>query len=93
MPASVPELDDEVRRRLEQRFVPRIEAWLDELPPVLSDLAERWRIGFEALIERGSMSVVIRCRTADGRPAVLKVGPDRGPAREEAAALARAESR
>jgi streptomycin 6-kinase len=34
------------------------------------------------------MSVVIRCRTADGRPAVLKISPDRRRVAEEAAALA-----
>jgi streptomycin 6-kinase len=56
---------------------------------VLADLGDRWRIDFEALIQRGSMSVVIRCRTADGRPAVLKVSPARRRVSEEAAALAR----
>jgi streptomycin 6-kinase len=35
------------------------------------------------------MSVVIRCRAADGRPAVLKVSPDRVRLAGEAAALAR----
>jgi streptomycin 6-kinase len=34
------------------------------------------------------MSVVIRCRTADGRPAVLKASPDRERVAYEAAALA-----
>jgi streptomycin 6-kinase len=33
------------------------------------------------------MSVVIRCRTSDGRPAVLKVSPDRERLAHEAAAL------
>lgn len=31
---------------------------------------------FGALIPRGSMSVVVRCDTADGRSAVLKIAPD-----------------
>ena len=34
------------------------------------------------------MSVVIRCRAADGRPAVLKVSPDRKRVAQEATALA-----
>ena len=56
-----PELDDELRRRLRRRFGSTIEAWPDELPPVLADLAERWQIELESLIQRGNMSVVIRC--------------------------------
>jgi streptomycin 6-kinase len=74
---------------LGRRFGSGIGTWLDGLPLVLADLGDRWRIDFEALIQRGSMSVVIRCRTADGRPAVLKVSPARRRVSEEAAALAR----
>ena len=85
----VPALDDELRRRLGRRFGTAIESWVDDLPPVLADLAERWRIDFGALIQRGSVSVVIRCRTRDGRQAVLKVSPERGRVVDEAAALAR----
>jgi streptomycin 6-kinase len=61
--------------------------WFDELPAVLSALAERWQIEFGPLVPRGSMSVVIHCRMADGRPAVLKVSPDRKRLASEAAAL------
>ncbi len=62
---------------------------MDALPQVLRDLAERWEIELGSLIRRGSVSVVIRCRTADGRSAVLKVSPDQGRIRDEAAALVR----
>ena len=55
----------------------------------LGDLVARWEVECGALIQRGSMSVVIRCRAADGRPAVLKVGPERERFAHEAAALAR----
>jgi streptomycin 6-kinase len=89
MPSCVPpELDDELRRRLRRRFGSGIDSWLDRLPPVLASLAERWQIGYESLIQRGSVSVVMRCRAADGRPAVLKVSPDGSRVRDEAAALA-----
>jgi hypothetical protein len=76
--SRVPELDDELRRRLGRRFGSGIGTWLDGLPPVLADLSGRWRIDFEALIQRGSMSVVIRCRRrtpgcAEGQP-----GPETG---------------
>src|SRR5712691_2283459 len=85
----VPELDDELRRRLGRRFGTAVELWLDALPPVLCELAERWEVEFESLIQRGSISVVIRCRTAEGCPAVLKVSPERSRVLQEAAALAR----
>jgi streptomycin 6-kinase len=86
--AAIPELDDELRWRLRRRFGIAIDAWLGELPFVLSDLAGRWDIEWDTLIQRGSMSVVIRCRTADRRPAVLKVSPERERVAREAAALA-----
>src|SRR5204863_2207264 len=80
--------DDELRRRLRRRFGGAIEPWLGALPRVLSELAERRRLAFESLVQRGSMSVVIRCRTTDGRPAVLKISPDRERLATEARALA-----
>jgi streptomycin 6-kinase len=61
---------------------------LEKLPDVLGALAERWQVEWGSLIPRGSMSVVIRCRMSDGRPAVLKVSPDRVRMASEAAALA-----
>ena len=85
--SSVPELDVELRLRLGRRFGSGIDAWFDALPAVLSDLAERWAIEWGTLIQRGSMSVVIRCQTADGRPAVLKASPERERIAHEAAAL------
>jgi streptomycin 6-kinase len=69
------------------RYGGDVESWLDELPPVLAQLAERWQIELGSLIPRGHMSVVIRCRTADRNPAVLKVCYDRARLATEAAAL------
>ena len=87
--SRVPELDTQLRRRLGRRFGAEVERWLDELPPVLSELAERWQVELGSLIQRGSISVVIRCRTAQGRPAVLKVSPERRRILQEAATLDR----
>jgi streptomycin 6-kinase len=87
MRSPLPTFDDGVRRRLTARFGAEVGAWFDELPDVLSALAERWQVEFGSLIPRGSMSVVIRCRMPDGRPAVLKISPDRGRLAKEAAAL------
>jgi len=86
---SVPVLDAGVRQRLTARFGAEIDSWFDELPGVLGALAERWHVGWGPLIPRGSMSVVIRCRTPEGRPAVLKISPDRARLANEAAALGR----
>lgn len=86
--SRIPELDDELRARLGRRFGTTVQTWLDELPPVLSDLADRWQVEYESLIQRGGISVVIRCRRADGRAAVLKISPARRRVLEEAAALA-----
>jgi len=86
--SRVPELDEELRLRLGRRFGSAIDAWFDGLPAVLSDLAEHWDIEWGTLIQRGSMSVVIRCR-ADGRQAVLKASPERERVAHEAAALVR----
>ncbi|HET9674838.1 MAG TPA: aminoglycoside phosphotransferase family protein [Gaiellaceae bacterium] len=86
--SSVPEFDEELRLRLGRRFGGAIDAWFDALPAVLNEVAERWDIEWGTLIQRGSMSVVIRCRAADGRPAVLKVSPDRKRVAQEATALA-----
>jgi streptomycin 6-kinase len=87
-PASVPELDRELRLRLARRFGSAADEWFDALPDVLTDLGERWNLEWGTLIQRGSMSVVIRCRTAEGRPAVLKTSPERTRIAYEAAALA-----
>jgi streptomycin 6-kinase len=86
---SPPTIDDGVRQRLAARFGAEVGAWFDELPAVLSALAVRWQVDFDSLIPRGSMSVVIRCRLTNGRPAVLKVSPDRTRLANEAAALNR----
>jgi streptomycin 6-kinase len=89
MRSAPPRLDVGVRQRLIGRFGPEVGAWFDELPAVLNALAESWQVQFGPLIPRGSMSVVIRCRLIDGRPAVLKVSPDRTRLSNEAAALDR----
>jgi streptomycin 6-kinase len=89
---SIPELDEELRQRLARRYGSEIDEWFGALPPVLRELEERWDLRWGALIRRGSMSLVVRCR-ADGRPAVLKVTPDRPRVAREAAGLVRWKTR
>jgi streptomycin 6-kinase len=84
---SVPGIDAGARRRLTARFGDEVAPWLDELPGVLSALARRWQLELGPPIPRGSVSVVLRCRMADGPGAVLKVSPDRARLAFEAIAL------
>jgi streptomycin 6-kinase len=84
---SVPPLDEQSRRRLRVRFGEAVDPWLDEVPGVLTTLGERWGLEFGALVPHGSMSVIVRCTTADGRAAVLKTSPDRERLGREAEAL------
>lgn len=87
MGQGVPGIDPGARQRLGARFGAGVEAWFDELPGMLAALARRWQLEFGQAIPRGSVSAAFWCRTADGRPAVLKASPDRGRLAFEAAAL------
>jgi streptomycin 6-kinase len=87
MRSKDPKVDAGARHRLIARFGHEVEPWFDELPDMLSSLAEQWQLEFGAPIPRGSVSVVFRCRMADGRSAVLKASPDRARLAFEAAAL------
>ena len=84
----MPVLDGMLRDRLSRRFGRGVNAWLDQLPPVLASLAQQWGLSLGPLIQRGSVSVVLWCWTAEGAAAVLKVSPDRRRINDEAAALA-----
>jgi streptomycin 6-kinase len=87
MGSTVPNIDEGARQRLTARFGSEIDAWFDELPGVLIALAERWQFELDSAIPRGSVSVVFRCRMADGRGAVLKASPDLARLAYEAAVL------
>lgn len=87
MGSTVPGIDAGARQRRTARFGSEVEAWFDELPGVLTALAERWQFELGSPIPRGSVSAVFRCRMADGRRTVLKASPDRARLAFEAAAL------
>jgi streptomycin 6-kinase len=87
MGSTVPGIDAAVRQRLTARFGSEVEAWFEQLPGVLTALAQRWQFELGSPIPRGSVSAVFRCRMADGRRAVLKASPDRARLALEAAAL------
>jgi streptomycin 6-kinase len=80
-------IDPGARDRLTARFGREVEVWFDELPAVLTTLAERWGFELGPPIPRGSVSTVFRCQLAEGRRAVLKASPDRTRLTMEARAL------
>ena len=71
------------------RFGARVDPWWAQLPVVLSHLSERWRLRIGDAVGRGNTSLVVRCRLADGRHAILKIAPEAELGRSEAAALRR----
>jgi streptomycin 6-kinase len=76
------------RRRLTARFgAQRVEPWWERLPGALGELGVRWDIVVGDAVGRGNTSLVVRCRRADGRPAMLKLTPDVDIAGAEALAL------
>jgi streptomycin 6-kinase len=64
------------RGRLLARFGARVEPWWERLPAAIAELAERWELVVGDAVGRGNTSLVVRCRRADGRRAVLKLTPD-----------------
>jgi streptomycin 6-kinase len=75
------------RGRLLARFGVRVEPWWEQLPAAIDELAERWELVVGDAVGRGNTSLVVRCRRADGRRAVLKLTPDAELAAAEAWAL------
>jgi streptomycin 6-kinase len=80
------------RGRLLARFGASVEPWWQRIPEAIADLAARWELVVGDPVGRGNTSLVVRCRRADGRLAVLKLTPDAQLAGEEASALRRWES-
>jgi streptomycin 6-kinase len=78
---------DATRGRLLARFGARVEPWWERLPGVLAELAERWELVVGDAVGRGNTSLVVRCRRADGRAAVLKLTPEAELGVAEASAL------
>ncbi|MFE2720819.1 aminoglycoside phosphotransferase family protein [Kitasatospora sp. NPDC059327] len=76
----------EARARLTVRFGPSAEAWCDELPARVAELAGSWGLTVRSA-GGGGTSRVFRCTRADGTAAWLKLTPDAEVARQEAAAL------
>lgn len=73
--------------RLEARFGDRVAPWWAALPVTAAALSESWGLEIGVPVGRGNTSLVLRCRRADGRAAILKLSPDAELATAEASAL------
>jgi streptomycin 6-kinase len=49
------------------------QRWLDDLPEVVADLAERWGLGLGTSFRGGTAAFVVAATDRSGRPCVLKV--------------------
>jgi streptomycin 6-kinase len=85
---TTPALPQPLRERLLLRHGAPVERWLDGLPALAAALAERWGLALGDAPASGENGVVLRCRRADGRDAVLKLSPDLDNLAAEGAALA-----
>lgn len=65
-----------IAARLARRLGPAVTEWVAGLPDLVGRLATRWELTVGEPVDGGASSVVFRVTTADGRPAVLKVGPE-----------------
>lgn len=76
------------RKRLSRRFgAARVDEWWLGLPALMTGLCARWQLELAAPAATGNTSLVVRCRRADGRAAMLKLTPDTAIAATEAFAL------
>jgi streptomycin 6-kinase len=81
--------DPALARRLLDRFGAPARPWLDALPALAGELAERWRLTLDGDVGGGGTAAGRRCRRRDdGRGAVLKLTPEVELAAAEGDALA-----
>lgn len=69
--------------------------WLDQLPDLVDELAERWSLTIGTVFDGGTEALVLAARRADDTDAVLKIGIPRDgrPAANEIAVLRHARGR
>lgn len=81
------EVSTECRERLITHYGREISGWLDMVPALLDQAADRWKLTLGAYHDAGHASVVATAGTLDGRPLLLKVWADPSRFRNEVTAL------
>lgn len=75
------------RERLIAHYGPKVQDWLDTVPSVLEQLAERWNLSLEGYHDAGHASVIATAIDPDGCPLLLKAWADPARYRHEIRAL------
>ena len=75
------------RQRLTAHYGPKIHEWLDAVPGMLSQVAERWNLTLEGYHDAGHASVIATAIDLHGRPLLLKAWADPARYRHELCAL------
>ncbi|MFH0243145.1 phosphotransferase [Streptomyces sp. HK10] len=81
------EVSPECRRRLIIHYGAKASEWLDAVPALLDQAAERWKLALGAYHDAGHASVIAMADTPGGRPLLLKAWADPARFRNEVNAL------
>jgi streptomycin 6-kinase len=84
---SLGEVPEGCRQRLIAHYGPKAEGWLDAVPNVLGQMAERWNLSLEGYHDAGHASVIATAGDLDERPRLLKAWVDSARYRHEIHAL------
>lgn len=76
-----------VVQRLSEHYGARVRAWLDDVPELMTSVAERWEIALSGYHDQGCASVVATGRDRTGLLVVIKALPETARFRQERAAL------
>lgn len=77
----------ECRERLITHYGTEVSGWLDTVPALLDQAAERWKLALGAYHNTGHASVIATAGTLDRRPLLLKAWADPARFRSEVTAL------
>ncbi|MGA5879508.1 phosphotransferase [Streptomyces cellulosae] len=80
-------VSQECRVRLIAHYGSEAVGWLDAVPALLDQVAERWKLTLGAYHDAGHASVIATADTLDGRPLLLKAWVDPTRFRNEVTAL------
>ncbi|RDG34770.1 aminoglycoside phosphotransferase family protein [Streptomyces corynorhini] len=75
------------RERLIAHYGAKAQEWLDAVPEVLGQMAERWRLTLAGYHDAGHASVIATAADLDGRPLILKAWADPTRYQHEVCAL------
>src|SRR6266567_3404794 len=78
MGSTVPDIDPGVQQRLTLRFGSDVKTWFDELPGLLTALAEKWRFELDSQIPRGSEAAALGAWHTVHTPTVIALDEQLG---------------